>query len=205
MTTETSAVREHDPAEEALPEWTMKYPEEYRELLKIFGVDDRGRRTLEGFNDEVIETLKRSRGQRFVFKTLMGYMYEDWHHVLSRHERRNEIEDAAGRASAPEAEGPGPEGGETSPEMPIDAESLGRIFHDKGAAHYLALRSGVSFRTTPCAGSRRAATARSSRSPTDRSCRSPTGRRSTGRIATGGSPTCSGWRTCRLSRSLRPS
>jgi hypothetical protein len=72
-------------------------------------------------------------------------MYEDWHDVLARHEPKAKGEGSGGPAFAAEVEGPESEGGEPAPETPINAASLGRVFRDKGAAHYLALRSGVSF------------------------------------------------------------
>src|SRR5215217_745179 len=121
MVAETITVREQGPSDEALPEWTMKYPEQYRKLLKIFGVDDRGRRTLEAFNHEIIDTSKYCHGKsRFVFKTLMEYMYEDWHDVLARHEPKAKGEGSGGPAFAAEVEGPESEGGKPAPETPIN-------------------------------------------------------------------------------------
>jgi hypothetical protein len=77
----TGAVR--DPP----PDWTSKYPEEFRQLVAVMGIEDKGKRILEAFNEDLIEVARVCRGgPRFVWKEAYGSLHQDWSAVLERHE-----------------------------------------------------------------------------------------------------------------------
>jgi hypothetical protein len=143
-------------ASQDLPEWTKKYPEEYRRFLSDFGIDDRGDRTREAFNYEIFKLAKSCEGEpHFVFEMLLGWLCEDWSSILSWHsqassstrstETRGEPATPLSRCEPVSRSDNGELFGEVEPAKLNDEQDLRRVFATESRARYLALRTGVAF------------------------------------------------------------
>jgi hypothetical protein len=145
-----------DPVAGELPDWTLKYPDEYRKLLSIHGDDDRDDKTLEAFNYEIIDLAKYCQGKpHAVLEMLIRWLHEDWHTVLlGRRTKGSSMRSAAiareRAAHLPESKmvellGDGRLPGEPGWLISDDEGGLRRATADESRAKYLAIRTGVAF------------------------------------------------------------
>jgi hypothetical protein len=146
-------------ASRKLPDWTMKYPDGARTFLDDYGQDDRGNRTLEAFNYELIALADKCQGKpHAVFEMLHGWLYEDWRPILSQKLSKNRsdlsAEVAKDHAQSMTKEemlgllGTGCLPGESASVIINDEEGMRRAYANESRARYLALRSGVAFSDT---------------------------------------------------------
>jgi hypothetical protein len=137
------------PIPDALPEWTLKYPEEYRPLLSTSGMDDRGIKAIEALNYEIIDTSNYCNGKPgSVFEALLELLFEDWAVVLSRHEPKS-IETAPTiDYNFDDQACWGPIHTKSEPVVLKDEKDLRAAYHDGGPARYLAARTGIALTET---------------------------------------------------------